>query len=144
MNNTLKAMLDPGAYVPVRAHEDDAGLDLISPVDVNIWTRGREAICTGVHVQIPKGYVGMITAKSGLMRDHGIITTGTSATISRKRAMSRLPSPSADVKTWFVFWTGSADWLQRTSATAAKRPRKSPAHGTRPIKRMEHISMTGK
>ena len=77
MNNTLKVKLDPGAYAPVRAHEDDAGLDLISPVDVNIWTKGREAICTGVHVQIPKGYVGMITAKSGLMRDHGIITTGT-------------------------------------------------------------------
>ncbi|MBR4193776.1 MAG: dUTP diphosphatase [Oscillospiraceae bacterium] len=77
MNNTLKFKLDPGAYVPIRAHEDDAGLDLISPVDVNIWTKGREAICTGVHVQIPKGYVGMITAKSGLMRDHGIITTGT-------------------------------------------------------------------
>ena len=77
MNNTLKVMLDPGAFAPVRAHEDDAGLDLISPVDVNIWTGGREAICTGVHVQIPKGYVGMITAKSGLMRDHGIITTGT-------------------------------------------------------------------
>lgn len=74
---TLKVKLDNGAFVPVRAHEDDAGLDLISPVDVNIWTNGREAICTCVHVQIPKGYVGMITAKSGLMRDHGIITTGT-------------------------------------------------------------------
>ena len=144
MNNTLKAMLDPGAYVPVRAHEDDAGLDLISPVDVNIWTRGREAICTGVHVQIPKGYVGMITAKSGLMRDHGIITTGTSATISRKRAMSRLPSPPADAKTWFVSWTISAVWFPRTSATVAKRPRKSPEHGTRPIKRTEHISTIGK
>lgn len=77
MNNTLKVKLDPGAYVPIRAHEDDAGLDLISPVDVNIWTKGRKAICTGVHVQIPKGYVGMITAKSGLMRDYGILTTGT-------------------------------------------------------------------
>lgn len=77
ITETLKVMLDPGAYAPVRAHEDDAGLDLISPVDVNVWTKGREAICTGVHVQIPKGYVGMITAKSGLMRDHGIITTGT-------------------------------------------------------------------
>lgn len=77
MNNTLKVKLDPGAYVPIRAHEDDAGLDLISPVDVNIWTNGRKAICTGVHVQIPKGYVGMITAKSGLMRDYGILTTGT-------------------------------------------------------------------
>lgn len=74
---TLKVKLDNGAFVPVRAHEDDAGLDLISPVDVSIWTKGRETICTGVHVQIQKGYVGMITAKSGLMRDHGIITTGT-------------------------------------------------------------------
>lgn len=47
---TLKVKLDNGAFVPVRAHEDDAGLDLISPVDVNIWTNGREAICTCVHV----------------------------------------------------------------------------------------------
>lgn len=27
MNNTLKVMLDSGAYAPVRAHEDDAGLE---------------------------------------------------------------------------------------------------------------------
>ena len=28
---TLKVMLDNGAFVPVRAHEDDAGLDPSSP-----------------------------------------------------------------------------------------------------------------
>ena len=27
----MKVMLDKGAYMPVRAHKDDAGLDLRSP-----------------------------------------------------------------------------------------------------------------
>ena len=74
--DALKIKLDAGAFAPVRAHEDDAGLDLISPVDVNIWTHGREIIDTGVHVQIPKGYVGRLTSKSSLMAK-GIITTAT-------------------------------------------------------------------
>jgi len=73
----MKITIDPGAYVPQRAHPTDAGLDLISPIDINILPGTREIIDTGIHVQIPDGYVGLLTSKSGLMANHGILNTGT-------------------------------------------------------------------
>lgn len=63
----MKVKLDPGAYMPERAHAEDAGLDLRSPVDAKLSFFHRWAkIDTGVHVEIPRGYVGLILAKSGL------------------------------------------------------------------------------
>ena len=73
----MNITLDPGAYVPHRAHPTDAGLDLLSPIDINILPGTREIIDTGVHVQIPDGYVGLLTSKSGLMANYGILNTGT-------------------------------------------------------------------
>ena len=75
----MKVMLDEtiGAVMPSRAHETDAGLDLYSPVRVVLRPNDWVKIDTGVHVEIPKGYVGMITSKSGLMAKHGITSRGT-------------------------------------------------------------------
>ena len=73
----MKILLDPGAIMPTRAHETDAGLDLYSPVRQVIRANDREKIDTGVHVEIPQGYVGMITSKSGLMAKEGITSRGT-------------------------------------------------------------------
>ena len=73
---TLKIQLDDFAYQPTRAHPDDAGLDLYSPVDKWVYANSREIINTGVHVAIPKGFVGLVTSKSGLMAS-GITTRGT-------------------------------------------------------------------
>ena len=78
----MKVMLDPGAKMPTRAHDTDAGLDLYSPVDVVInghseWYENSVVIDTGVHVQIPEGYVGDVKSKSGLMMNNNIITDGT-------------------------------------------------------------------
>ena len=101
MNNTLKVKLDPGAFAPVRAHEDDAGLDIFSPLDIPVWPFGSEIIDTGVHVQIPKGYVGRITSKSSLMQE-GIITTATidsGYTGSIKVVLFNLAHRSYSVKT---------------------------------------------
>lgn len=79
----MKIKLDPGAIMPTRAHELDAGLDLYSPVDAFIpsyrgeYTRECSAIIdTGVHVEIPAGYVGMIKSKSGLNVKHGLLSEG--------------------------------------------------------------------
>lgn len=63
----LKIKLDDGAFVPERAHQTDAGLDLKSTVDVWIHPGEYTMIDTGVHVQIPAGYVGQMTSKSSLM-----------------------------------------------------------------------------
>lgn len=72
----MKVVLDPGAFMPSRAHPDDGGLDLFSPVRKIIRPNDREIIDTGVHVEIPQGYVGLITSKSGLMKD-GLTSRGT-------------------------------------------------------------------
>ena len=75
--DSIKVKLDDGAFVPTRAHELDAGLDLYSPDRKVIRANDWEAIDTGVHIAIPKGYVGMITSKSGLMSNEGITSRGT-------------------------------------------------------------------
>ncbi len=73
----LRVKLDEGAFEPERAYAWDAGMDLRSPVDVNILPGTREIIDTGVHVEIPKGCVGLLTSKSGLMAKCGVLNTGT-------------------------------------------------------------------
>lgn len=72
----MRIKLDPGAIMPTRGHEYDAGLDLYSPVSLWLHPGEHIAIDTGVHVEIPQGYVGMITSKSGLMLK-GITSRGT-------------------------------------------------------------------
>lgn len=49
----MKIKLDPGAYMPERAHPTDAGLDLRSPVELTLWDGQYANIDTGVHVQLP-------------------------------------------------------------------------------------------
>ena len=72
----LKVMLDTGAKMPTRAHENDAGLDLYSRVNAVIRPGMMATFDTGVHVAIPKGYVGLLTSKSGLMQK-GVTSRGT-------------------------------------------------------------------
>ena len=72
----MKIKLDPGAFVPTRAFPTDAGLDLYSPIDFWLHPGVNRMIDTGVHVEIPEGYVGLITSKSGLM-SRGITARGT-------------------------------------------------------------------
>lgn len=73
----MKIKLDPGAKMPTRAHANDAGLDLYAAENVRIWPHSWEAVETGTHVAIPKGYVGLLTSKSGLMRHDGMTCRGT-------------------------------------------------------------------
>lgn len=72
----MKITLDPGAYVPVRAHATDAGLDIKSPKLVYIPPYSSVVIDTGVHVEIPEGYAGMLKSKSGLNIKHDITSDG--------------------------------------------------------------------
>lgn len=68
----MKIKLDKGAFVPVRAHGTDAGADLRSPIETYVTAMGSRVIDTGVHIQLPHGYVGMLKSKSGLNVKHGI------------------------------------------------------------------------
>ena len=72
----IKIKLDPGAFMPERAHENDAGYDLRSPVTGRLYAGEAVVIDTGVHVEIPPGYVGMLKSKSGLNVVHDIVGEG--------------------------------------------------------------------
>lgn len=90
----MKIMLDKGAKMPTRAHPWDAGLDLYAPendcvpatlaeftlvgdsgCELDTYV-GAVTIDTGVHVDIPEGYVGFIKSKSGLNVKHGLTSEG--------------------------------------------------------------------
>ena len=72
----LKVNLDPGAYMPTRAHDTDAGLDLYAVYRRNVPAHGSMCFDTGVHIEIPAGYVGMVKSKSGLNVKCGITSEG--------------------------------------------------------------------
>lgn len=71
----MKFVLDDGALMPVRMHEDDAGIDLITPVDFVIMPRSYVNVNLGVHVAIPEGYYGKMESRSGMMAK-GVTTMG--------------------------------------------------------------------
>ena len=73
---SLKVKLDDGAYEPVRAHSTDAGLDIRTPKTLTVCARGSALIDTGVHVEIPDGYAGLLVSKSGLNVKSDITSTG--------------------------------------------------------------------
>ena len=73
----MKIMLDEGAILPTRAHPWDAGLDLYAKECGILRPCDNETFDTGVHIEIPEGYVGFIKSKSGLMVNHHIVTDGT-------------------------------------------------------------------
>lgn len=72
----MKIVLEENAFMPTRAHKDDAGLDLYSPYDKYVIHGTSCVVDTGVRVQIPKGYYGKLESKSGLMTRNNIVTSG--------------------------------------------------------------------
>lgn len=72
----MKIKLDPGAFMPERAHPTDAGLDLRSREDVILYIGDSYIFDTGVHVQLPPGWYGKIESKSGLNVKHGVVSCG--------------------------------------------------------------------
>jgi len=69
------------AKLPRYGHKGDAGLDIYSSIDC-VLTKGEvKAIATGIQVEIPSGYVGLIWDKSGISlngvhRFAGVIDAG--------------------------------------------------------------------
>lgn len=73
----IQVALDKGAYLPTRAHDHDAGLDLYAREAQEIPAYGSAEFDTGVHIAIPEGYVGDVKSKSGLMMKYDLTTDGT-------------------------------------------------------------------
>jgi dUTP diphosphatase len=64
--------LDARAQLPTRAHPGDAGLDLHAVEEAGLEPGERASIGTGIAVEIPAGYAGLVLPRSGLAARHGI------------------------------------------------------------------------
>ena len=64
--------LEAAAVLPSRAYPGDAGLDLHALEDASLAPGERMAARTGMAVEIPDGYAGLVLPRSGLARRHGI------------------------------------------------------------------------
>jgi len=58
--------MNPDAKIPVYGHKGDAGMDLFSSLEYVLPKGEVFAVPTGIQVEIPKGYVGLIWDKSGI------------------------------------------------------------------------------
>lgn len=68
--------VNPEAIIPKYAHLGDAGFDLYTCNDVSLQSMQRTQVSTGIALEIPDGYVGLIWDKSGLSHKQGIKTLG--------------------------------------------------------------------
>lgn len=73
--------LDAGLPLPGRAHAGDAGLDLMTTVDVELAPGERRLVPTGLALAIPHGYAGFVHPRSGLAARSGITVVNAPGTI---------------------------------------------------------------
>lgn len=69
-------LLSEDAYMPERAHRDDAGADLRTPVKFVLGAHESAVVDFGLAVEIPPGYYGELMSKSGLNVKHNIQSAG--------------------------------------------------------------------
>ena len=72
----MRIVLDKGAKMPTRAYPTDAGLDIYARESRSVPAHGSVKFDTGVHIELPKGTVGMLKSKSGLNVKHGLTSEG--------------------------------------------------------------------
>lgn len=68
--------LHKDAKLPTYAHHGDAGFDLYAIESMSIPVGARVLVGTGIAIEIPDGYVGLIWDKSGLSMVHGLKNLG--------------------------------------------------------------------
>ena len=68
--------LDPRAVLPAYAHPGDAGMDVFALERTALKPGARMVVKTGISMEIPEGYVGLIWDKSGLAMKEGVKTIG--------------------------------------------------------------------
>ena len=97
-------LLDPRAKTPAYGSADAAGADLYALTDapVDIAPGGTAVIRTGLALAIPKGYVGLVYARSGLATKQGLAPANKVGVIDadyRGELMVALHNHSSEVRT---------------------------------------------
>ena len=59
--------------IPLKAYGNSAGYDLFADETVKVLSNSRALISTGLQMQIPKGYYGQISPRSGLALKNGVV-----------------------------------------------------------------------
>jgi dUTP diphosphatase len=67
--------LSAAAIPPTRAHPGDAGFDLHAAEVVSLPAGARGSVGTGIALEIPEGWAGLVLPRSGLAHRHGITLT---------------------------------------------------------------------
>jgi dUTP pyrophosphatase len=73
--------LDPDLPLPSYAHPGDAGADLYAATDVDIAPGTWTAVPTGLAIELPEGYVGLVHPRSGLAARLGVTVLNAPGTI---------------------------------------------------------------
>ncbi len=94
METIRAAKLTEDAVMPTRKHRDDAGIDFYSSEAKTIPPHSFDVVGTGITIEIPKGFVGLMMPKS--RNDHllgaGVIDAGYQGEIRIKLAnMTDIP-----------------------------------------------------
>ncbi|MEL6183227.1 MAG: dUTP diphosphatase [Myxococcota bacterium] len=63
---------EPGARMPEKAHEHDAGWDIFATQEGFVCEGCIETFSTGLQFDVPPGWEVQIRSRSGLARKHGI------------------------------------------------------------------------
>ena len=87
-SSVLECMLKPGAKLPERAHPTDAGADLFSYENLEIYPNEQKLVDTGIAIKISQGFAGFVynrssQGKKGITIPHsvGVIDSGYRDTI---------------------------------------------------------------
>lgn len=73
--------LDPDLPLPGYAHPGDAGADLCTRTDVELAPGERRLVPTGLAVQVPAGWVGLVHPRSGLAARSGLTIVNAPGTV---------------------------------------------------------------
>lgn len=75
-------LIHPAAVMPYFAHPGDAGADLCTTQRIVLAPNGGRGFApTGLVLEIPDGYVGLIHPRSGLAAKHGVTVLNAPGTI---------------------------------------------------------------
>jgi dUTP pyrophosphatase len=71
---TLKIRMQKmnGMKLPEYAHQGDAGFDLYASDNFVLEPMEKKLVTTGIKIEIPEGYVGLIWDRSGLAAKHSL------------------------------------------------------------------------
>jgi len=64
VSQVVECRVDDPAYLPQRTHPSDAGADLRSTENLEIYPDEQKLVDTGVAVKIPEGYAGFVFNRS--------------------------------------------------------------------------------